>query len=75
MNAQTLTTSAIFCNFVVAIHEEEQVYAPSRDYGFDFDEEELAHELIAPLPASLADQPIPEVEANEFESFYQYFLS
>ena len=74
MNAQTLTTSLIFCNFVIAI-PEEQVHASSRDYGFDFDEDELARELIAPLPTSLADQPIPEVEANEFEPRYQYFLS
>ena len=74
MNAQTLTTSAIFCNFVVAI-PEETVYASSHDYGFDFEEEELARELIATLPVSLTDQPIPEVEANEFESRYQYFLS
>lgn len=56
MNAQTLTASMLTCSFVVA--PEEPIFADSRDYGFDFDENELARELLAPLPlfyqASLA---------------------
>jgi len=78
MNTQTLTSPAMTCNFVVAFPEaifDEPIYVPSRDYGFDFDEEELGSELLAPLPAGLSDQPIPEVGAGEFEQAFQYFLS
>ncbi|MCK6584752.1 MAG: hypothetical protein HUU11_03205 [Anaerolineales bacterium] len=74
MITQTLTSPSMTCNFVVA-PAEELVQADSRDYGFDFDEEELASELLAPLPAGLADQPIPEVGAGAFEKVFQYFLS
>lgn len=80
MNTQTLINPVMTLNFVVALPEtdlllESPIYADSRDYGFDFDEEELARELIMPLPASLEDQPIPKVDAEEFESRYSWFLS
>jgi len=74
MNTQTLTNPMMTCNFVVAV-PEELICASSRDYGFDFNEAELAEELLAPLPASLADQPIPEVKADEFEQTFRYFFS
>ena len=74
MTIQILTKPAMICNFLVAI-PEEPIYASSRDYGFDFDEEEIAHELLAPLPASLSTQTIPAVEADEFEKDFHYFLS
>ncbi len=74
MNAQTLTHPATICNFLVA-SPEEPIYASSRDYGFDFDEEEIARELLAPLPASLLSQAAPDVDVDEFESRYQWFLS
>lgn len=69
MNAQTQTASILTCNFVVA--PEEPIFADSRDYGFDFDEEELARELLAPLPlfyqASLA--------ADDSEFAAHFFLA
>jgi len=74
MNTQTLTTSIMTCNFILAL-PEEPIYASSRDYGFDFDDQELAGELPNPLPASLADQPIPEMKADEFEQAFHYFFS
>ncbi|NOH01964.1 MAG: hypothetical protein HND47_08340 [Chloroflexi bacterium] len=73
MNTQTLISPAITCNFTVA--PEESIFADSRDYGFDFDEEEVGSELLAPLPAGLADQPIPEVGADDFERIFHYFIS
>lgn len=68
-----MTQSPTFCVFVVA--EPEPIYASSRDYGFDFDEEEIGRELLAPLPSSLLTQPLPEVDADEFEQTFHYFLS
>jgi hypothetical protein len=51
------------------------IQACSRDYGFDFDEDEIGRELLAPLPASLSSQVIFEIEADEFEQVFQCFLS
>jgi hypothetical protein len=80
MNTQILTFPVITCNFAIAPLEpnlslENPVYASSRDYGFDFDEEEQARELLAPLPTALASPAIPEVDADEFEQVFQFYLS
>lgn len=68
-----ITQPTTFCTIVVA--EPEPIHATSRDYGFDFEEDEIGRELLAPLPASLPVQAFPEVEAEEFEQAFHYFLS
>lgn len=80
MNTQTLTTPIMTCKFVATFPvanypSEEAIRASSLDYGFDFDEEELASELPAPLPAALPRSAISEVEADEFERVFRYFVS
>lgn len=44
------------------------------DENFYQDEAQLAAELAAPLRKS-QDQPLPDVEADEFETLYNWFLS
>lgn len=73
MNCQTISQPITFRTFPIA--EPEPIYADSRDYGFDFDEEEIARELLAPLPASLSIRSFPEVDVDEFEQAFHYFLS
>ncbi len=73
MTIQISSNPVTICNFIVAL--PKPIYASSHDYGFDFDKAELAEELIAPLPANLADQSRPKVEADEFEKVLHYFLS
>ncbi len=51
------------------------VTACSCDYGFDFDEDELASELLASSAASLLDQPTFTIPADEFETLYRWFSS
>ena len=80
MNTQTQTTPANLSEFVIALPIAEfpparPISANSCDYGFDFDEDELGRELLAPLPGSVAIPTIPEVGADEFEKVFQYFLS
>ena len=76
MNMQTLSTPASLCKFVFALPIAElPIQANSRDYGFDFDEDELGKEFLAPLPFTLAEPPLPEMAANEFESRHLWFLS
>ncbi|MBI5933535.1 MAG: hypothetical protein HY867_07480 [Chloroflexi bacterium] len=73
MNTQTLTTPVMLCNFILA--SEEPIFANTRDYGFDFDEEEIGRELLAPLPADLLLPAISEAAAVEFEKALLAFLS
>jgi hypothetical protein len=80
MNTQTLTKPAIIGNLVMALLPTsltpvQPILASSRDYGFDFDEEELAKELLAPLPTNLSTRSISETAADEFESCYIWFTS
>lgn len=73
MTIQILTRPTTICNYLVT--PLKPIQASSRDYGFDFDEEELARELLAPLPTNFSAQSIPEVTAGEFASRYLWFLS
>ncbi len=68
-----MTQPTTFCVFVLA--EPEPIYASSRDYGFDFDEDELGRELLAAFLFDIANQPLPEVDADEFEERYAWFIS
>ena len=80
MNTQTLTYPIQNCFLVVALQPEDfswatPIQACSRDYGFDFDEEEIGRELLAPLPANLSSQAFHKIDADEFEQVCQCFLS
>lgn len=54
---------------------EQPIQACSRDYGFDFDEEEIGREMLAPLPFKSSSHSTPEVDADEFEQVFPCFLS
>ncbi len=69
MNTQILKKSPKLCNFSVVLPTTDllpaqPIQASSRDYGFDFDEDELARELLAPLSSS-ADKTTLTVDADE----------
>ena len=68
MTIQTLTRPSNILNLFVAL--PEPIQASSRDYGFDFDGEELGRELIAPLPTDHSTQKIIDLDASEFEARY-----
>ncbi len=80
MSMQSLTEF----KFITRIHfslalepaaRHEPIRASSCDYGFDFDEEDLAQALLASVPASTLDRPAPTVEADDFELLYRWFNS
>ena len=50
------------------------VRAPSSNYGFDFDEAEIS-KGYAPRFVDLVEKPIQEVEADEFERRYRWFIA
>ncbi len=51
------------------------IAASARDYGFDFDEDELGRMLLAPVIGSALDQPNPAVQAEEFDLLYGWINS
>ena len=80
MNTQMQTNPTLKCDLVIAslpisLSSSRPVQACSRDYGFDFDEEEIGKELLAPLPVDLSSQAFNEIDAGEFEQVFQCFLS
>jgi hypothetical protein len=74
MDTQTSLQPVIIFSIAV-ISSVQPVLANSRDYGFDFDEEEVVREMLAPLPVDLSLQAMPEVNADEFEQVFPCFLS
>jgi hypothetical protein len=53
----------------------QPIQACSRDYGFDFDEEEIGREMLAFIPANLSSQTIPDIDVDEYEQVFPCFLS
>jgi hypothetical protein len=47
----------------------------ARDFGYVIDEQELAEALEGPLPSSSPSLNPPQVEADDFESLYSWFLT
>jgi hypothetical protein len=39
------------------------------------DEQQLAAELSTPIPQGILNQPLPEIDPDEFELLYGWFLS
>lgn len=74
MNTQTLSNPSL-CEILFALPVAETIQADSRDYGFDFNEDELGRELLASLPSSFANRSLPEMDADEFEERYSWFVS
>jgi hypothetical protein len=53
----------------------QPILASSREYGFDFNEDELGKDLLAPLPINLSAESIHQTAEDEFESRYIWFIS
>lgn len=80
MSDQILILPATFYTFEIAPTPENPpcrvpIMASSLDYGFDFDADELARELLAPLPVFEIDHSNHSVEAEEFDSLYKWFCA
>ncbi len=78
ITVQTMSRPEILHVFEVHLSTEintliEPIMASPRDYGFDFDGEQLARELLAPNPLGDNDTNNPVVGAEEFETLYKWF--
>jgi hypothetical protein len=70
-----ISASNIFEMLISAVfpHDEPAAYSPS-DFGFEVEEAELAEELSAQIPAQSQEQT-PQVNSNDFETVFNWFLS
>jgi hypothetical protein len=80
MTIQMLEKSATTRNFFAInpptiILSSTAMQASSIDFGFDFNEQELARELLAGLPDLLSNQTSMEIEPEEFETGRLWFYS
>jgi len=75
MTIQTQITSISLRKFAFLLPTAQPIQANSHDYGFDFNEDELGRDLLAPLPTSFSSQSFHEVDAGELEQASHYFLS
>ena len=71
--AKTTTTCSIFSLPVYIPISTTSITA--KEIGYEIDEDDLAREMLAPLPTSLQDQPAPQVDPDEFDKIYKWFLS
>ena len=73
-----ITQTSLQASMVFALSADQPtrpVQASSRDYGFDFDEEEIGQEWLAPLPIHVSSQAIPELDMDESNQVFPCFLS
>jgi hypothetical protein len=65
--------------FVISPSDDDTSPRPlqvsARDFGYEIDEQELAEELVAPLPISFQIPTPPEVDPHDFERIYRWFLA
>lgn len=80
MKIQALARPLPVCNLFV-VHPSKQP-RPSRpirvsrqDLEYEIDENDLARELRAQQSDTLEDQATPEIDPDEFESVYGWFIS
>ncbi len=80
MTAQTQTKAILAGNiFDFALRMDVSSPRPdpfsTSDYGYPASENDLADDLSGALPANLMDQAAPQVDPEDFETIYQWFIS
>ena len=77
MNTQTFAKTTLLCNiFSLPLSiPMGPVEISSQDFGYEINEDDLASEMLVQLPDNLLGQTPPEVDPDEFESIYKWFLS
>jgi hypothetical protein len=72
-NTKTTSTSSIFSLPVYISTPKTSLSA--KEIGYEIDKDEMGSEVLAQLPASVKDQPAPQVDPDDFETLYKWFLS
>ena len=74
---QAFVKTILFCNiFSLPLYiPMGPVEISPQDFGYEINEDDLASEMLLQLPDNLVGQAPPEVDPDEFESIYKWFLS
>jgi hypothetical protein len=80
MTIPVLVKPQLICNpfaFLLGPHPRSArgLQACSQDLGYEISEDELARELCACAAGQHVDQTMPQIDPDEFETAYQWFLS
>ncbi|HLE51735.1 MAG TPA: hypothetical protein VI755_06710 [Anaerolineales bacterium] len=77
MNTQAIVKSTLIWNlFSLPVYVSLcPIEISPQDFGYEINEDELASEMRVQLPDDLIWQPIPEVDPDDFETVYNWFLS
>ncbi|HZD56732.1 MAG TPA: hypothetical protein VE136_08425 [Anaerolineales bacterium] len=80
MTIPALVKPKIICNpfaFLLPPHPQSvrNPQVRSKDLGYEIGEDKLAGELCERPAGGLVDQTIPEIDPDEFEAVYRWFLS
>lgn len=75
MTVQSQTLPVYPGEFILTLTVTKAFQADRCDYGFDFNEQELIQEMSAPLSDHLTVHPHPNVDADDFETLFHYFIS
>lgn len=71
-----LNISTVFNLFSLPLDlPEDEPQFSAVDYGYELREDEIVSGMLIQLPDRLTGQSIPEVEPEEFEAVYGWFLS
>ena len=77
MNTQAIVKSTLIWNlFSLPVYVSLcPIEISPQDFGYEINEDELASEMLVQLPDDLLGQTTPEVNPDEFETVYKWFLS
>jgi hypothetical protein len=77
MITQAYTTHPLICNLfsLPEFTPETTIKFSPKECGYEIDEDELASEMLAQFPDCPMGQTAPEVDPEEFEKIYGWFLS
>jgi hypothetical protein len=80
MNAQTLTNPILACSLspffrLESLQIKTEIQASPREFGYEIDAAELEIELAALSPKNNQDLVNQDVQPQEFEACYTWFLS
>ena len=77
MNTQAIVKSTLIWNLfsLPLCLPMSAIEISPQDFGYEINEDELAGEMLVQLPDDLLGQTPPEVDRDEFESVYKWFLS
>ena len=77
MNTQSLVKTTLIWNLfsLPFCIPKSPIEISPQEFGYEINEDDLASEMLVQLPDDLLGQTTPEVNPDEFETVYKWFLS